>query len=251
MVELSVIIPAFDEEARIVPTVARIHEYLAASGMTFEVVVVDDGSRDRTCEVVRKAALSLPHLRLVENGVNRGKGWSVKNGVAHTSGALILFSDADLSTPVEELEKMLPMLETGADIVIGSRAMRESDIIKRQPIYRMLMGKTFNKLVRVLAVRGISDTQCGFKLFRRDTCGWLFDAQKVERFAFDVELLFLASKCGMNIREVPVRWINSPMSRVHIVRDSSRMLWDIIGIRLGYITGGYAEADCISSRASR
>ncbi|HEX9861047.1 MAG TPA: glycosyltransferase family 2 protein, partial [Nitrospirota bacterium] len=140
--------------------------------------------------------------------------------------------------------KFMPEVDAGADIVFGSRSMRGSDIIKRQPFYRMLMGKTFNKLVRLLTVRGISDTQCGFKLFRRDTCAWLFRAQKVERFAFDVELLFLAHKKGLVVKEVPVRWINSPQSKVHVVRDSSRMLLDILKVRWWYLTGGYGITTC-------
>lgn len=240
MTELSVIIPAYDEEARLGPTIGRVDAYLSGTGISYEVIVVDDGSRDRTREVVMEAARLMPNVRLLENGANRGKGYSVKSGFMNSVGRLVLFSDADLSTPIEELEKFLPEVKAGADIVIGSRALRESDIIKRQPIYRMLMGKTFNKLVRLLTVRGISDTQCGFKLFRRESCAALFGAQKVERFAFDVEILFLADKAGLIVRELPVRWINSPQSKVHIVRDSSMMLWDIIKVRWRYITGGYA-----------
>jgi dolichyl-phosphate beta-glucosyltransferase len=238
-VKLSVIIPAYNEAGRIGPTLARINEYLTGLGMDFEVVVVDDGSTDSTPDLVREAALSMPSLRLVKNGENRGKGYSVKNGFMNSGGGLVLFSDADLSTPIEELERFLPEVENGADIVIGSRAMRESNIIKRQPLYRMLMGKTFNKIVRVLTVRGINDTQCGFKLFRRDTCGPVFSAQKVERFAFDAELLFLAQKKGLKVVELPVRWINSPLSKVDVVRDSLRMLFDVLSIRWNYLAGKY------------
>lgn len=244
MIDISVIIPAYNEESRIGPTLAGIDRYLAASGMSYEILVVDDGSRDRTSDVVLEAANGMPRIRLLSNGENRGKGYSVKNGVMNTTGRLVLFSDADLSTPIEELGKFMPEVDAGADIVFGSRAMQGSEIIKRQPLYRMLMGKTFNKLVRLLTVRGVSDTQCGFKLFRRDTCAWLFGAQKVERFAFDVELLFLAGRGGLSVKEVPVRWINSPQSRVHIVRDSSRMLWDILKVRWRYLTGGYGITAC-------
>jgi dolichyl-phosphate beta-glucosyltransferase len=240
MNKLSVIIPAYNEAGRIAPTIARVHEYLSARGHDFELVVVDDGSTDGTREVVLESARSMPGLRLITNGVNRGKGFSVRHGFLESTGEYVLFSDADLSTPIEELESFLPEMDNGADIVIGSRSLAGSRIIKRQPIYRVLMGKTFNKLVRALTVRGIVDTQCGFKLFRRSTCAELFRAQKVERFAFDVELLFLAARKGLTIRELPVKWINSPFSKVNMLRDSARMLLDIIRIRLNYMAGRYA-----------
>jgi len=239
MTELSVVIPAYNEEARVGPTIGEVARFLSTQEMTYEIVVVDDGSNDSTCDVVLEAARGLQNVRLVKNGANRGKGFSVKNGFINTGGELVLMSDADLSTPIEELTKLLAEARAGADIVIGSRAMKGSRIIVRQPVYRMLMGKTFNKLVRLLTVQGISDTQCGFKLFRRSSCERLFGAQRIEGFAFDVELLFLADRMGLVVREVPVRWINSPMSRVSAVRDSARMLADIIRLRLDYIMGRY------------
>jgi len=236
---ISVVIPSYNEEARLGPTLDEIGRYLSSNGIDHEIIVVDDGSTDGTVDVVRDAAVNNPSVNLVANGSNRGKGYSVRNGFINSSGKFVLFSDADLSTPIQELDRFMNEMDGGADIVIGSRAMRESDIVKRQPVYRMLMGKTFNKLVRVLTVRGINDTQCGFKLFRRESCERLFEVQRIERFAFDVELLFLASKKGLDIREVPVRWINSPDSKVHVVKDSSRMLLDILKLRWGYITGAY------------
>jgi dolichyl-phosphate beta-glucosyltransferase len=240
MDKLSVIIPAYNEAERITPTIARIHEYLSAGGWDFEIVVVDDGSVDGTREVVAESARSMPCLRLISNGVNRGKGYSVRRGFLESDGDYVLFSDADLSTPIEELEGFLPEMDRGADIVIGSRSMSGSKIIKRQPIYRVLMGKAFNKLVRALTVRGIVDTQCGFKLFKRSSCEGLFRAQRVERFAFDVEILFLAARKGLTIREIPVSWINSPYSKVSVLKDSARMLLDILRIRLNYTAGRYA-----------
>ena len=236
---ISIIIPAYNEEARIGPTLDRIGEYINSSGMDYEIIVVDDGSTDNTRAVVSESARRICGLRLVENRVNRGKGFSVKNGFLNSSGRLVLFSDADLSTPIEELEKFLPEVESGANIVIGSRSLKGSNIIKRQPFYRVLMGKTFNKLVRLLTVSGLVDTQCGFKLFRRGTCEPIFKAQRVERFAFDVELLFLAQKKGLRIAELPVRWINSPQSKVHPVMDSLRMALDLLRIRLNYLIGKY------------
>lgn len=236
---ISIIIPAYNEEARIGPTLERIDEYMRSAGVDYEMIVVDDGSTDNTPSVVSDAARRMEGLRLVDNRVNRGKGFSVKNGFLNSSGRLVLFSDADLSTPIEELERFLPEIERGADIVIGSRSLKESNIIKRQPFYRVLMGKTFNKLVRLLTVSGLVDTQCGFKLFRRDSCEPLFKAQRVERFAFDVELLFLAQKKGLQIAELPVKWINSPQSKVHPVRDSLRMASDLLRIRMNYLIGRY------------
>lgn len=235
----SIIIPAYNEEARIGPTLERIGEYMRSSGMDYEIIVVDDGSTDDTRAVVSDAARRISGLRLVEDRVNRGKGFSVKNGFLNSSGRLVLFTDADLSTPIEELERFLPEAERGADIVIGSRSLKGSNIIKRQPFYRVLMGKTFNKLVRLLTVSGLVDTQCGFKLFRRDTCEPIFRAQRVERFAFDVEILFLAQKKGLKISELPVKWINSPQSKVHPVRDSLRMAFDLLQIRMNYFVGKY------------
>jgi dolichyl-phosphate beta-glucosyltransferase len=237
---ISIIIPAFDEAGRIFPTLKRIDAWFSASGMDYEIVVVDDGSRDDTREVVLCASAEIPALRLVENGVNRGKGYSVKNGFLNSSGRFVLFSDADLSTPVEETDKLMAEMAKGADIAIGSRAVSGADIVKRQPVYRMLMGKTFNKIVRLLAVRGFSDTQCGFKLFRRSSCERIFRAQRTERFAFDVELLFLAVKAGLKISEVPVRWINSPQSKVHPINDSLNMLVDLSKMRWNYISGRYS-----------
>ena len=239
MIKLSVVIPAYNEAGRIGPTLGRIAEHLGGLGLEYEIVVVDDGSGDETRAVVQEAAKDIPALRLVANGVNRGKGFSVKTGFLHSTGELALVSDADLSTPIEELSRFLPEIEGGADIVIGSRALEDSDIIRRQPIHRMLMGKTFNRLVRLLGVRGISDTQCGFKLFRRETCLPIFRALRVERFAFDVELLFLAERKGLRIVERPVRWTNSPYSKVRVIRDSARMLSDVIRIRLRALAGGY------------
>jgi len=240
MTDISVVIPAYNEENRLAPTIDNIGEYLRSEGYGYEIIVVDDGSSDATVELAKQAASMDPAVRIVENGANRGKGFSVKNGFMHATGRLVLFSDADLSTPIEELGRLKETMDAGADIVIGSRAMRDSDIIKRQPLYRMLMGKTFNKLVRILTVRGIKDTQCGFKLFRKDTCKGLFEVQRIERFAFDVELLFLASRKGLTVREIPVRWINSPQSKVNVVRDSARMLLDIIRLRWDYLRGAYS-----------
>ncbi|MGA2193285.1 MAG: dolichyl-phosphate beta-glucosyltransferase [Nitrospirota bacterium] len=231
MIELSVVIPAYNEENRILPTIKKIHEYLKTKKVEFELLVVDDGSTDRTVEIARGATAFLPSLSVMENGVNRGKGYSVRNGFLNTRGKFVLFSDADLSTPIEELDKFLAEAERGADVVIGSRAMSCSHILRRQPLHRVLMGKAFNRLVRAFAVKGISDTQCGFKLLRRSACEGIIRAQRIDGFAYDVELLFLASRNRLRTKEVPVTWANSPASKVRVLEDSFKMFLDVIRIR--------------------
>jgi len=192
---------------------------------------VDDGSNDATATVVRKAAEKHPSIVLHQNDGNKGKGYSVKQGVLSSRGHFVLMSDADLSTPIEEIGKLFAELEEGYDIAIGSRSVSGSEIRQRQAWYRQLMGKTFNKIVRAVAVSGFRDTQCGFKLFTGNAARMVFARQRIEGFAFDVEALYLATKMGFRIREVPVVWVNSPDSRVSILRDSLQMLRDILKIR--------------------
>jgi len=228
---LSIVIPAYNEAFRIGRTLRRISGYMKARDSPYEVIVVDDGSDDHTIRVVGELMEKDPAISLLQNGVNRGKGYSVRRGVLHSKGRFVLMSDADLSTPVEEIEKLYKELDEGYDISIGSRALSESMILKRQPWYRQLMGKTFNKFVQGVAIKGISDTQCGFKLFKGDTARVVFSRQRIDRFAFDVEALYLAKRMGFSISEVPVVWINSSDSKVRIFRDSLQMLKDIVKIR--------------------
>jgi dolichyl-phosphate beta-glucosyltransferase len=241
---LSVVIPAFNEEARLVGTLARVLDYLHGRREPFEVIVVDDGSSDDTAGAARRAAAAAGGaVRVVANVRNRGKGFSVRRGVEESRGEFILFSDADLSTPIEDVERLFAaLLEGGCDIAIGSRAMKGSDVRVHQPWYREAMGKTFNKLVRLLVLRGFRDTQCGFKLFRAPAARDIFRLQRVERFSFDVEALYLARRRGYRVAEVPVTWYNSPSSRVSIVRDSARMFLDVLRIRLNGLRGGYGPA---------
>ena len=229
--KLSIVIPAYNEALRIGRTLDRIGDYLKEFGYSAEIIVVDDGSHDDTEKVVRNAAEKFPFIVLLQNGMNKGKGYSVKRGVLSSGGRFVLMSDADLSTPIVEIEKLFKELENGYDIAVGSRSVSGSKILKRQTWYRQLMGKTFNKIVQVVAVSGIRDTQCGFKLFKGDAARTVFARQRIERFAFDVEALYLAKKMGLRIREVPVVWVNSPDSKVSIFRDSLQMLWDILKIR--------------------
>lgn len=239
---LSVVIPAYNEERRLLDTLARVHEYLSHRDFSFEILVVDDGSEDDTAGIVERFAQEHEGVRLICNDRNRGKGYSVRHGVLSAWGRDILFSDADLSTPIEECERLLPCISSGEyDIAIGSRAMAESNLEVRQPFYREWMGRMFNRIVQRLTVRGIVDTQCGFKAFRGDVARQLFQKQTLTGFAFDVEILFLAQKAGFNIMEVPITWRNSADSRLNPVRDSLRMLREVITVRCNDWRGIYEE----------
>jgi dolichyl-phosphate beta-glucosyltransferase len=237
---ISVIIPAFNEEKRLGPTIERILAYLAADGGDFEILVVDDGSSDGTAAVAGSFGTA-GSVRLIKSDVNRGKGFSVKLGVEASRMEFILFSDADLSTPIEELSKLKSSLDTsGADVAVGSRAARGADVALHQPFYREMMGKIFNKIARTLTFGKIKDSQCGFKLFRREAAKKLFALSRIDGFAFDAEIIFLAQKKGYSVVEVPVRWLNNPNTRVSAVKDSAKMFIELIRIRINYILGRYA-----------
>jgi dolichyl-phosphate beta-glucosyltransferase len=237
---LSVVIPAHNEAERIGPTLERVLAYLRRQAYSWEVVVVDDVSTDATMEVVARFQRDEDRLRLVQRTANPGKGAAVQAGMLAVRGELVLFSDADLSTPIEELEKLLDAVERGEyDIAIGSRGLPQSELRVRQPWYREAMGRGFNLMVRVVALRRFRDTQCGFKLFRGAVARDLFRRQTIMGFAFDVEILYLAVKRGLRVKEVPVTWINSPRSKVDPVRDSLRMARDMIGIRFKNWLGLY------------
>ena len=233
---LSVVIPAYDEEARLPATLERVQAYLAAQDFSSELLVVDDGSQDRTAEVA-EGSFETPGCRLLRNPENVGKGASVRRGMLAARGDWRLFSDADLSTPIEELAKLLRAVEAGHDVAIGSRALRDSSVEIHQPFYRETMGKIFNLIVRVVALSGIKDTQCGFKLFSREAAEHVFRRQGLDGWCFDVEVLALARRRGFSIVEVPVRWLNSPATRVLVFRDSLRMLRDLFRIRWGRTSG--------------
>jgi dolichyl-phosphate beta-glucosyltransferase len=230
---VSLVIPAYQEAARIRRTLEEIARYRASRPPeeTWEIKVVDDGSSDGTGEIVRTwaARLGLP-LEVVTLSRNRGKGAAIREGVRTTRGTLVLVSDADLSTPLSEWEKLRAALDGGA-IAIGSRALDETLVRRPQAWYRRLMGKAFNRLVRAFETSEFHDTQCGFKLFRGDVARRIFAEARIDRFAYDVEILAIARAHGDAVVEVPVLWFNSPGSRVRIVRDSGRMLWDLARIR--------------------
>jgi dolichyl-phosphate beta-glucosyltransferase len=198
--------------------------------------VVDDGSTDATAEMV--AGHGAPGLRLVRQPANRGTGAALKAGVAVTSGERVLVTDADLSAPIAELERLEPRLAAGTDLVLGSRAAPGARLARRQPLYRELMGKTFNRIIRLLGVRGVADTQCGFKLLTGAAARDLFERLTVAGFAYDVELVWLARRRGYRVEEVGVEWADSGESRVHALRDSASMLRDVIGMRWRHRDGG-------------
>ena len=231
-IALSVVIPAFEEARRIGPTLAAIRAYLEARALPAEIIVVDDGSRDGTAARAREALTGFPEARVIRLPENEGKGAAVRAGVLEARGDLVLFSDADLSTPISEADKFLPLIENGADVVIGSRAIPGADIRVRQGLVRETMGKFFNRLVRLVVLKGIPDTQCGFKLFRRDAARSVFGEAEVCGFCFDVEILALCVRRGLGVRQVPVVWLNSPPSKVLLIRSSLRMIADLLRIRL-------------------
>ena len=247
VVHLSVVIPAFEEVARIGPTLEQVRSYLHDQAFDSEVLVVVDGGRDGTLELVRAAMTGWPALRVLESDANRGKGYSVRRGMLEARGCYLLFSDADLSTPIAEVGRLIAALEAGGDIAIGSRALAGSDVRVRQAWWRQSMGRVFNHIVRLVAVPGIRDTQCGFKCFRREAAHRLFALQRITGFAFDVELLWIARRLGYRVVEVPVIWVNDPSSRVNPVTDSFRMLVDLARLRYHDLRGAYRAGDDITS----
>lgn len=236
--ELSIIIPSFNEEARLPATLEHIAEYIRAQRPNTEVIVVDDGSTDRTTLLVTQFRGKIEKLRVISNGINRGKGFSVKSGSLAAEGNVVLFTDADLSAPIEEAEKLLNALEN-CDVAIGSRALNRSLIETHQSAFREFAGILFNKIVRIILRLPFVDTQCGFKAFRRERCRIIFEQQTIERFGFDPELLYLARHHGLTIVEVPVRWAHSPATKVSLFRDSLQMFVDVFVIRWNGVKGRY------------
>jgi len=235
--EVSIVIPAYNEGSRIGPTLKRAIEYSDRHFSDYEIIVVDDGSKDNTIDIVAKH--KNPHLRLLKNGINRGKGYSVRRGVLQARLPYVLFSDSDLATPIEEIEKLAWFLDREYDIAFGSRNVKGSEIRVKQPWYRILVGRGFALLVNLFAVHGFRDTQCGFKIFKKRAAREIFRRSRLDRFSFDVEVLFIAKKRGYKIKEVPIIWIDKKGSKVDPVKDSLRMLRDILVIRLNSLFGLY------------
>jgi len=236
--ELSIIIPSYNEELRLPATLERIAAYLSNCGREAEVLVVDDGSKDGTATVAESFRSKIPTLRVVSNGANRGKGYSVRHGMREARGRIALFTDADLSAPIEEAGKLIDALKT-YDVAIGSRAMDRSLISVHESPFREFAGIIFNKIVRSILWLPFVDTQCGFKAFRRERCGVIFEQQTIERFGFDPELLYLARRHGLRAVEIPVRWGHSPATKVSMLHDSIQMFIDVFAIRWNSLRGRY------------
>ncbi len=237
--DLSVVIPAFNEQARIEATLGKVCAFLKQRGLDAEVLVVDDGSTDRTAEVASRA-LRGRRGRVLRNEDNRGKGYAVRCGVREARGRWVLMSDSDLSTPIEEYERLAQAVREGnLDVAIGSRALAASRIEVHQHPLREWMGKTFNVLMRWLTGLPFRDTQCGFKLMDRERTLPLFEQMVVDGFAFDVELLFLCVRFGLRVGEVPVVWRNAPGSKVRLVSDPLAMLRDVVRVRWRWRRGAY------------
>lgn len=228
---LSIIIPSYNEEDRIAPTLKKILTFIHQKKYAAEIIVVDDGSQDRTTAIAESELGNFPHKTLVETS-NQGKGHAVKRGMLEAKGEYLLFTDADLSTPIEEVDRLVGCLKDGFDIAIGSRGLKDSRVEVHQNIIRETMGKTFNRIARLFTFRQIRDSQCGFKCFRKDVARDLFKSQVLKGFSFDAEIVYLAQKKGYRIAEVPVIWRNSSQSHVRILKDSFQMLVDLIRIRL-------------------
>lgn len=237
---LSVVIPAYNEERRLPGTYRRVAEYLGRVGYPYEVILVDDGSRDGTGRFIAATCELDPRARGLHLSPNRGKGAAVREGVLAARGEYILFSDSDLSTPIEEVEKLSAALLTRqAGVAIASRRLRGANLLLRQPFHRQVMGTGFSILTRTLALPGLYDTQCGFKLFTREAARDIFPRLTITRFGFDVEVLYLARRRGHRVVEVPVTWKDSPESRVNPLRDSARMFGDLARVRWNDLRGRY------------
>jgi len=235
---LSIIVPCFNEADRLRDSLPVLKKYLLQQDFTWEVIFIDDGGSDDTARVPFEF-FDDAQARAIRYEVNRGKGYAVKQGILAARGEIILLTDADFSTPIQEWERLHACLQAGDQVVIGSRSLPDSKVVVHQAWYRELLGKVFNKLIRIIVLRGFIDTQCGFKLFRREVGVSIFEKMTVDRFCFDVEFLFIARKWGLKIRELPVEWHDVLCSRVQVVRDSSRMLLDAFRIRFNDWGGRY------------
>jgi glycosyltransferase involved in cell wall biosynthesis len=236
----SFVIPAYNESVRIRPTLHALLRHVQEQNWDAEILVVNDGSSDDTAQIVREYGKLHPQVLLVENPGNRGKGFSVRNGMLHARGDICLFTDADLSSPITEAQKLFDAIDRGADIAIGSRWLRTELQTERQPLYRQAFGRIFNLAQRIILGLRFADTQCGFKAFRRDAAQRIFPLQKIERWGFDPEILFLARRAGLRVEEVPVLWAHSEGTRLHPLRDGLRMFVELLRIRWNAMSGDYA-----------
>lgn len=239
--QYSIVIPAYNERARIIATLESVVSVVRAQGWQAEVIVVNDGSSDETADLVRAFAAHNPEVLLMENPRNSGKGYSVRNGLLHAQGEVVMFTDADLSAPMEEAERLFAAIAGGADIAIGSRWLESSRQTHRQPLYRQFFGRCFNALTRAVMRLPFADTQCGFKAFTRSAAQTVFQLQTIERWGFDPEILFIARKRGYRIQEVPVSWAHDARSRISYLRDGIQMLKELAIVRWNALIGRYGR----------
>jgi glycosyltransferase involved in cell wall biosynthesis len=239
--QLSIVIPAYNESARIENALDRVLSCIAERNWDAEVLVVDDGSKDDTAAIVQRWMAVHPRLHLIQNPGNKGKGYSVRNGLLQAAGEIVMFTDADLSAPMEEAERLIAALEYGADVAIGSRWMDRTRQTIHQPLYRQFFGRCFNWVTRRVMGLPFKDTQCGFKAFKRPVAQIIFRLQRIERWGFDPEILFIARKLGYEIREVPVTWGHDERSRMSYLKDGMKMLEEMAIIRGNSIAGRYDE----------
>ncbi len=248
---ISIVIPAYNEALRIEHALQRVLGCVAAQGWDAEVLVVDDGSQDNTCAIVTRYMAEHPELHLIHNPGNRGKGYSVRNGLLQAVGEFVMFTDADLSAPMEEADRLFDALADGADVAIGSRWLDRSRQTQHQPIYRRFFGRCFNGVTRMVMNLPYADTQCGFKAFRRPAAQMIFRLQRVERWGFDPEILFIARRLGFKIREVPVSWGHDERSKMSYLRDGAKMLEEMAVIRTNSLLGRYEAAIAAMADTSR
>lgn len=240
--QISIVIPAYNEALRIENALARVTECIEKQGWDAEVLVVDDGSKDKTAQIVQRWMEHYPYLLLIQNPGNRGKGYSVRNGLLQAVGEIVMFTDADLSAPMEEAERLFAAIADGADVAIGSRWLDRTRQTIHQPLYRRFFGRCFNWVTRTVMGLPFKDTQCGFKAFRRPAAQIIFRLQRIERWGFDPEILFIARKLGYDIREVPVTWGHDERSRMSYLKDGMKMLEEMAIIRSNSMAGRYDEA---------
>jgi glycosyltransferase involved in cell wall biosynthesis len=239
--QYSIVIPAYNESARILGALEAVAGCIRERAWSAEVIVVDDGSRDQTAALVRAFAVKVPEVRLLQNPGNRGKGYSVRHGILQALGEVVMFTDADLSAPIEEAEGLFAAIAGGADIAIGSRWLERTRQTIRQPLYRQFFGRCFNGVTRAVMGLPYADTQCGFKAFTRAAAQTVFQLQTIERWGFDPEILFIALKRGYRIAEVPVSWAHDERTRMSYLKDGMRMLEDIAIVRWNALLGRYSK----------
>jgi glycosyltransferase involved in cell wall biosynthesis len=237
----SIVIPAFNESARIPATLQSVVACIRDRGWRAEVIVVNDGSRDATADLVRAFARNAPEVRLIENPGNRGKGYSVRAGMMQALGDVVMFTDSDLSAPIEEAERLFAAIAQGADIAIGSRWLESARQTHRQPLYRQFFGRCFNAVTRAVMGLRFADTQCGIKAFTRAAAQTVFQLQTIERWGFDPEILFIALNRGYRVVEVPVSWHHDERTRVSYLKDGLKMLEEIAIIRWNAFRGRYGK----------